>query len=101
MPQGPVSSNTEFTTISINDGEAVLVEGSLLGCNSTSNLITFQVNPVPNVGILSTDVDNIFCEGDEVTYTATGADVYQFFIGGVAHSAPSTNNEINLSLIHI
>lgn len=95
VPQGPVSPDTEFTTISINDGESVLVEASLLGCNSTSNLITFQVNPVPNVGILSTDVDNIFCEGDEVTYTATGADEYQFFIGGVPHSAPSSTNEIN------
>ena len=95
VPQGPVSPDTEFTTIGINDGESVLVEASLLGCNSTSNLITFQVNPVPNVGIISTDVDNIFCAGDEVTYTATGADVYQFFVGGVAHNTPSSNNEMN------
>ena len=95
VPQGPISSNTEFTSISINDGEELLVEGSLLGCPSTSNTIAFQVNPVPNVGIQSTDVDNIFCSGDEVIFTAVGADIYQFFVGGVAQGNASSINEIN------
>ena len=95
VPQGPISANTSFSTTSINDGEGIVVEGSLLGCASVSNQIDFIVNPVPNVGMQSTDVDNIFCAGDEVVYTANGADTYQFYIDGIPEGIDSPNSEIS------
>ena len=95
VPQGPVSSDTEFSTASINDGESVLVQGSLLGCSSTSNSFLFNVIPVPNVSVQSSDVDNIFCMGDEVIFTANGADNYEFFVDGISQGTPSANNQIS------
>ena len=42
------------------------------GCSNTAN-VTVTVNPLPNVSIGG---DNSFCQGDNVTLTATGANTY-------------------------
>lgn len=96
-PQGSMSPTNTFSTSGLTDGQTLSVTGSLLGCISNSNLITTTVNAVPNVGFASTDVDNIYCEGEIVTYTATGANNYEFFIDGVSQGPSSPVDNINSS----
>ncbi len=42
------------------------------GCSNTAN-VTVTVNPLPNINIVG---NNSFCQGDNVTLTATGANTY-------------------------
>jgi len=53
---------------------------------------TITVDPVPPTVLSSSDVNNIICEGESITYTASGADNYEFFIDGVSQGAPSPTN---------
>jgi len=97
VPQGAMSGTATFNTSSLTNGQIVSVNGSALGCPSTSNQIATVVNPIPPVALNSTDVDNVFCLGSAVTYTATGANNYQFFVGGVSQGPSSPVNTINSS----
>lgn len=96
-PQGSMSPTATFSANNLLNGQTVTINGSLLGCPNTSNAITTVVNPVPSLGLTSTDIDNIYCDGDIVTYTATGANDYEFFINGTSQGAPSPVNTINSS----
>ncbi|WP_378187005.1 gliding motility-associated C-terminal domain-containing protein [Aquimarina sp. W85] len=63
--------------------------------NINSNVITgpiLLVNPssvIPE--ILSNDLDNNICQGDSVTFTATGGDEYEFFKGSLSVQGQSPN----------
>lgn len=97
VPQGVLAAANTFTTSGLTSGQSVQIYGTLLGCPSTSNSITTTVNPIPGTALNSTDVDNIYCESDVVTYTATGATNYEFFVNGVSQGASSPVNTINSS----
>ena len=56
------------------------------GCSNTAN-VTVNVNPLPNVNIIG---NNSFCQGDNITLTATGANMY-------AWSNASTDAAITVS----
>jgi hypothetical protein len=58
------------------------------GCSGTDN-VTVTVNPIPVVSILSSDADNIICSGTCVTFTATGAIDYTFYVNGAIVQGPS------------
>ena len=58
-----------------------------------SNEIEVIVNPLPIVTLSSSVSSNIICSGTEVEFTAAGADLYQFYLNGIAIGAPSTSNE--------
>jgi len=94
-PQGSMSATNTFTTSNLLNGQTLTINGSLLGCQSTSNAIVTTVNAVPSVALNSTDVDNIYCDGEVVDYTATGANNYEFFVNTVSQGAPSPVNTIN------
>lgn len=96
-PQGSMSATNTLTTTSLTDGAIVVVYGSLLGCLDTSAIITMGVNPVPSVGLTSTDVDNVFCEGDLVTFTGIGATNYEFFVNAASQGPSSPTDNINSS----
>lgn len=100
-PQGSMSATNTFVTSNLLDGQTLTINGSLLGCQSASNAITTTVNPVPTVALNSTDVDNIYCDGEIVDYTATGANNYEFFVNTVSQGAPSPVNTINSSTFGI
>ena len=77
------------TTNSINvtqSGVYTVTATNAEGCTATAN-ITVTVNPLPNVNISG---NNNFCQGDNVTLTATGASTY-------AWSNTSTNAAITVS----
>ncbi|PWH86634.1 RCC1 domain-containing protein [Brumimicrobium oceani] len=98
-PQTSMTGNNSFTTSSLSNGQNLIVNGSLNGCASVSNLISTIVNPSPNIALSSSDVDLIFCENEIVDFTASGATNYEFFIDGVSQGLPSTTNTINSSNI--
>lgn len=64
------------------------------GCASTPLTVPVTVNPVPTVTALTSDADNIVCEGDMITLTGGGdADTYTWDNGvddGVAFAATAT-----------
>jgi alpha-tubulin suppressor-like RCC1 family protein len=94
-PQTSLSPTNTFVTSNLTNGQQLIVNGQLLGCENTSNTITTVVNPSPNVVLTSSDVDNIFCADDLVAFTASGATNYEFFVDGVSQGAPSPTNTIN------
>jgi len=80
---------TEYGTFGIADGDDVQVEVTLNSCIKTSASIIMNADPLPVVTLTSSDVDNTICDGDTVTFSASGADQYQFYIDGVAQGSYS------------
>jgi len=95
IPQGPMSSDNIFSSSDLSNGDSIIVQASLFGCPNASNSISLTVNSVPNVTMESTDIDNIFCQGDSITYTANGALTYEFIVDNVSQGPPSSSHEIN------
>lgn len=57
-----------------------------------SNELEIIVHPLPMVSLSSSIPDNIICSGTEVTFTAAGADEYEFYLNGISVQGPSANN---------
>lgn len=83
IAQGGYSTNPSFNFSNIQNGDSYSVIGNTLGCTSSSNIQTFVVKPKPIMSLTSSLVNNIFCEDVVNTYTATGADNYQFSVNEV------------------
>ena len=95
VSQGSLSATNTYSNSNLANGATVYIYGSSLGCTSTSNSIVTTVNPIPTINFTSTDVDNVFCEGDIVDFNATGATNYEFFVDGVSQGPASPVNNIN------
>lgn len=54
-----------------------------------SNELIVTVNPLPAVSLSSSAPTSTICQGTEVTFTATGADVYEFYVNGNTVQGPS------------
>ena len=81
------SNTTTNNSISVSQsGVYTVTATNAEGCSNTAN-VTVTVNPLPNVNIIG---NNSFCQGDNVTLTATGASTY-------AWSDTSTNAAITVS----
>lgn len=92
ISQGQNAIDTLFSD-GFNDGDVIDLIGYSGGCSSNSlSTYTITVDPVPPTALSSSDVDNFICEGESITYTASGADNYEFFVGGVSQGAPSPTN---------
>ncbi len=94
IPQGSLSTTNTLTTTNLIDGQTITVNGTTYGCLGTSNSITFTVNPIPTVSLSSSDVDNIFCLGDVVTFSSSGATNYEFFVDGISQGPSATTSSI-------
>jgi len=67
------SDGSSNNTISVSQsGVYTVTATNTEGCSNTAN-VTVTVNPLPNVSISG---NNSFCQGDNVTLTATGANTY-------------------------
>lgn len=94
-PFGPAQGLGVFTNPALPIGTSlVYVEGtSSNGCTSTSlPAISVTVNPIPVVTNTSSDLDDIICAGELVTFTGAGSNLFQFFIDGVAQTTLSSNS---------
>jgi len=71
------------------------------GCSDTSSTtIDLTVNPIPNILLTSSEIDNTICNGESVTFTGTGSDMYQFFLDGIPQGSMSaTNTYTNPNLV--
>lgn len=58
---------------------------------------TITVNLPPEPTLLSSDADNLICQGDSVTYTGTDGDAYEFYINGTSAQALSASNTFTTS----
>ncbi|WP_430814850.1 gliding motility-associated C-terminal domain-containing protein [Carboxylicivirga sp. RSCT41] len=82
-----------FVASGLTDGQVVKVKvTNATACEDTHAGIAISVNPLPTADITSSDADNVICVGDEVTFTAAGGDLYEFFINGISVGAASTTN---------
>ena len=91
VSQGLASAVSVYTTTSLTNGQVVSVSGSQNGCSNVgTSSYTIAVNPQPSISLNSSDIDNIICQGQSVTYTASGAANYEFFINGVSQGAASS-----------
>lgn len=92
ISQGVNTIDTLFSD-GFNDGDVIDLIGYSGGCSSNSlSSFTITVDPIPPTVLSSSDVDNFICEGESITYTASGADNYEFFVGGVSQGPPSPTN---------
>lgn len=92
VSQGPASGTTTYSSFSFSDGDRIKVLGSAFGCDSLSVEDTITVLPLPIPTLTCSDSDTIICLNDSVTFTANGADQYQFFIDGVAATSIDSSN---------
>ncbi|MGK7388834.1 MAG: gliding motility-associated C-terminal domain-containing protein [Candidatus Cyclobacteriaceae bacterium M2_1C_046] len=90
-----------FASATLADSDEIYVQVTgTTGCIALSDTVVMTVNPVPSVAITSDDADNVICEGDEVTFTATpsGAADYEFFVNGISIQSGITETYITSSL---
>ncbi len=95
-------SDSSFRTTSIQDKQSVRVRVQDLstGCSALSDdSIEFTVLPLPNLSLLSSDADRIICQGESVTFTASGAFAYEYFIDGVSQTPVSINTSFTTTSI--
>lgn len=92
ISQGVSAIDTLFSD-GLNSGDVIDLIGYSGGCSSASlSSFTITVDPIPTTVLSSSDVNNIICEGESITYTASGAINYEFFIDGVSQGPPSPTN---------
>jgi len=97
------TSATDFyqSTILENNDIAVCLGIDGNGCVSYSNTVEVTVNPSPSPDFVCNDADLFICIGDEITFTADGADEYLFYVDGIPQGAFSSTNEfVTSSLSH-
>jgi gliding motility-associated-like protein len=78
-----------------------MARNTATGCvSSTRTPITVTMNPLPTPTLTSSDLDNIFCAGTSVTFTAGGGISYNFRVGGVSVQNGTSSTYITSSLIN-
>jgi gliding motility-associated-like protein len=93
-------SSSTYITTSLTNGQVVdvIVTNTATGCSATSPGIINTVNALPIPTLTSSDVNNIFCAGTSVTFTAGGGTNYNFRVGGVTVQDGASTNYITSSL---
>jgi gliding motility-associated-like protein len=78
-------TTSTYTTTTLTNGQAVnIVVTNANGCIATAGPITNTVNLTPVPTLTSSDADNSFCLGTNVTFTASGGTNYNFRVDGVS-----------------
>ncbi len=91
-PVGPYSPTSTFTN-PVNDGDVITVAGQLNGCISASpSSYQFTVNTYPTLVSSSSDLDNVICIDDLITFNASGANTYEFQLNGITVQSGVTTN---------
>ncbi|MDZ4846966.1 MAG: gliding motility-associated C-terminal domain-containing protein [Chitinophagales bacterium] len=96
------NSASETYSAVFNDGDVILVNGTLNGCVlQPSNSITMTVTPIPSV-LLTRDAGPAICEGEEVTFTASpaGYDLYEFYDGTTVLQSSASNTFVTTALVN-
>lgn len=94
VPAQTSPANT-FTSTTLNPGDSVTVLGFDGVCFTNPSSTHYPiVTPIPAVIISSSDADNVICEGDAVTFTASpsGYDTYNFFSNTVQQQSSANDS---------
>lgn len=96
LSQGLPGGST-FVTTSLTSGDTVSVIGyTALGCGlEAPEFYSYAVNPLPLMNMSVSDADTLICSGESVTFNASGASLYEFFINGISQGAPSPTSTFN------
>jgi len=87
-----VSSHFFYPSLSGPGNDTIIdIVTDSYGCTDTS-IYPFMVNPAVHVSVTPSVLDNAICAGQTVSFIATGALQYQFFIDTVAQGLASSNN---------
>jgi gliding motility-associated-like protein len=96
VQNGP--SNKYISSSLTNNQVVDVIVTNSNSCSATSAGITNTVNalPVPTLG--SSDIDNSFCAGTSVTFTAGGGNSYNFRVAGASVQSGASNTYTTTSL---
>jgi Bacterial Ig-like domain (group 2). len=68
-------------------------------CGSVySSAVKITVNPLPTPTLTSSDPDNLICEGQSLTFTASGGSNYNFRVDGTSMQNSSSNTYVTTSI---
>ncbi len=82
---GAPAVTTQNMNITLNDGDVVTLEGATNTCATLApEVYTFSVFDYPNTTLVSSDADNIICDGEQVTFTGSNAMTYEYFIDALS-----------------
>ena len=95
---GTASITTNGVVTGLTAGDVTVVYTVTAGGCSNAAIQTLTVNPLPVPGLLSSDPDNTFCSGTDVTFTASGGIGFDFQINGLSVQSGSSNAYITNSL---
>jgi alpha-tubulin suppressor-like RCC1 family protein len=98
MAQNSFSMADSFQTNNILYSTSIYCLGqSAYGCVAKSNTVNYSVNPVPSTTLSCSDKDLDICAGDAISFNASGASLYEFFLDGQSLGAASSVNYLNLN----
>ncbi|MGB1449602.1 MAG: beta strand repeat-containing protein, partial [Flavobacteriaceae bacterium] len=83
-----LSTNTDFRRVARSEFNGVV-------CEDISNFVTIQVDPAPIATLVGS---NTACLGEEVTFSATGGGLYEFFKNNVSISPRSSSNIVTTTV---
>ncbi len=87
VPATTLSPVNVFNTTTLTNGQIVTVEGTSGACLPGG--ITITVNPLPIVTMICSEPDTTICAGNQITFNASGAQQYEFFVDAVSQGPPS------------
>lgn len=92
-----VGTTNPYVTTTLTDGVSVVATGTdANNCTATSNIIIPTVNPGPIIGLIVDDADTTICVGESLSFFASGALSYEFFVDGVSQG-PSSSTAVFVS----
>ena len=78
-----------------------IIASNFNGCvNELLDKPVITVNPLPIPGLICSDADLIICQGESISFTASGGDTYEFFVDGVSVQGPLANNVYTTNAIN-
>jgi len=98
IPVTPLEANNVFNISTLTDGQRVSVVGTPGACLPQEILVT--VNPLPVANVTCSESDTAICAGDELSFIASGATEYEFFVDGVSQGIPSSFSNFSSNSIN-
>lgn len=93
------TTDSTYSATNFVEGDKVFVKATLNGCSQNSDTLEVSVNPLPVVSFTSEPTNAEICDGESITFTANGADLYQFYIDGTPITGMTTTNTFTSSVI--
>lgn len=97
---GAASAVNTYITSTLNDNDQVrVVVTNMNGCVDTSGMIIMNVDTIPAATLVSDDADNIIGTGQNVIFTASGGNSFEFFVNNGTVQGPATFDTFAINTI--